>query len=211
MLIRAQWATDPPSKWFSVDSRDWASLPKRDAPPKDRIPLLDEKTMVHGFIPDDFALGAEPGLINRLTVQGVEFGADHLAVVHDEPGGCVCVYKWNDVKTEPRLEGEVDADVWRFFPTKTKLVLHNGSVTHSFAGFKQLREIFINPARFDSMANGRKKYTTGGLVIIRPLSEFVPPEDKHVRHGVWQMQELFDSSVSVAPPESVELWKGAVL
>lgn len=111
-----------------------------------------------------------------VNVQGVHFnGQDHIAVepitIGVEEG--VRVTAWND-DPEDWPVGERSAHVWTFLPLAPDPNLGGAINT------RQFQLIYAEGERFARLDAALPQNTS-----LRPYSEFVPPADPLVRHGVW--------------------------
>lgn len=161
MKVLVQWSYRNPQDWEEVEARDWASTPFRAQPSSNGR---------HG--------GRDnlPGWINDLNVQGVHFnGQDHIAVesiiIGNEEG--VRVTAWND-DPEDWPVGERSAHIWTFLPLAPDPNLGGAINT------RQFQLIYAEGERFEKLENNIPQNTS-----LRPWSEFVPPDNAIVRHGVW--------------------------
>jgi hypothetical protein len=121
-----------------------------------------------------------PGWIFDLNVQGVMFGGyDHYAVEEAPPDG-IRVTVWNDDPAE-FPDGQKYARAWTFLPPAPDARFGGAMNT------RQSQIIYAQPlmaARLDGQPN------------VRGWSEFVPPVEEVIRHGIW-----------VPKPVLMTLWK----
>lgn len=139
----------------------------------DRSPIYGENKAVVGFTGTNVAIDSQPGWVNRICIQGMGFGYDHVAVLHHDD--YVEVVAWND-DADDWDSGEFVAYVWKFYPAEENKTIQHLIV---YAGSKMRKKIG------DLMTGGK-------VVPIYDWSGFVPPDDQNIRHGVWMTDTLFN-------------------
>jgi hypothetical protein len=142
-------------------------------------------------------LDDEPGWVYRLCVQGVEFTADHYAVTSLPGRGCRVVI-WND-DPEDYVEGERYARVWDFLPLRSDPRFRGAYNT------RQSQVIFA-----ESIIAERMKQMGALPEIIRPFSEFVSPDERDIRHGIWVPQALNLDHNAARPERGWREWSEGV-
>lgn len=162
MKIFVQHATDPISRPEELESSEWKNLPKKREP--NGTETIDNTK----------------GWIQSLSVNGVTFKGDHYAIVENPSGfaaGSIKVVFWNDDPQE-RTPDEMFARDWIFQPFKldkgkwvppqSQIIYISDVMKQDWEGTKILPII-----------------NNGVRVPVKNYSEFVPPDDTLVRHGIW--------------------------
>lgn len=160
MKVLIQWANKNPGDWEEIDSSDWVALPKRSDP-------------VGGERIDN-----NPGWINRICVQGVEFTSDHYAVEHLDNGGCR-VYSWSD-DPEDYLPGYRNAKICEFHPLAPDFNL---------GGAINTRQTFVHFVESEVAKNMPSSIQNS---TITTWKNFVRPFESLIRHGIWMPKGLYD-------------------
>lgn len=163
MRVCVQWSQATPGDWQEVDSADWHTLP--ELPPPDGIDGVKDQ---------------RKGWVHRLSIQGVEFTAEHYAVEHisDEE---IRVTVWNDSSLD-HPSGERFALVWTF-KTLAPDLYFNGAINT-----RQTKVVYLD-------LGGALNDRWGDVPIqdteFKDWSEFVPP-DSIARHGILVSDDLND-------------------
>lgn len=167
MKIFVQDATNPKSAFQELDSTEWKNLPKKREP--DGTETVDDTK----------------GWIQSLSVHGVTFKADHYAIVENPSGfprGSIKVVMWNDDPQE-RTPEETYVREWIFQPMK----LVKGKWIPPQSIILYLSDIM----KQDWEGRGILPIINNGVSVpVKPYSEFVPPDDSLIRHGVWVSEAL---------------------
>ena len=192
MRVYIQWATDPPQGWELIDSKDWSKLPKKKESTRDREPIYDENNNVIGFNGITETIDNKKGWIAQICIQGLTDSADHIAIIDKDD--YVELIAWNDDPIDYTPE-EFTASKWKLYPV--------GENTKQF-----LTRYVSDSKKFEMLDKKLLPITTtGGLAIIKNFSEFVKPQTKYVRHGIWLLQSQIDSLTQLARPKSFEEWR----
>lgn len=183
MKILYQWALKNPRGWEEVDASEWKNLPTRPVPQKGQLGGNDNT----------------PGWIRNVNVQGITCeGYDHIAiepiVIGNDEGVKLTV--WNDDPDDAHVEGfedwvnEPQAIVWTILPLAP-------DPKHGMAiNTRQSCIRYASGARYDRLLARPPQNTT-----VRPLTDFKPPSDDTVRHGVWLEQQKFEEHKTSAPQD----------
>jgi len=167
MKVLVQWARTRPQGWCVYDSADWQQIIKKTLPVGDDI--IDDSE----------------GWVHRLNVQGISFSADHYAVIHHADH--VEVITWND-DTEDWLPHEFMADHWhlhdRLVDVTIENVRHQGPLQHRILYLTSELETAWQQEGLLPM------FSSGGQVDVRPWSQFSPPDESLVLHGIWLPEDL---------------------
>lgn len=180
MKVYLQWATSVPSDAERVESAAWRSLPKKPEP--DGTEVLDE----------------EPGWLNAVVVQGVEFtGMDHIAI-DNLPGGAIKLYTWSDdLEDGVRPRGEV----WEFRPGRVDR-------TARFANGQAIRHQGPDQRMTVYSDDEEPMRECGGFAVkVLPWSAFPKPPEAITRHGVWVPDELFGDLANSRSLRGWEEWE----
>lgn len=153
--LLVQWTTNKALGWRRVLAKNWLNLPKRP------VPLSGE---VGGK--DDL-----PGHVFNLCYQGMTFSADHYAVEH-LGDGVIRITVWNDDEEdwEPGYKYARQWTIHPLTPDPNRGMAYNTrqeQVIFAEDRFREDREIPLQNT------------------IWKPWSEFVLPDEKLVRHGIW--------------------------
>lgn len=139
--------------------------------------------------PDGAVLDGEPGWVCGLLCQGIVMrGFDHYAV---------------EVVTDPAWGEGLRFTLWQDGP--------DFAAGTRWATVWELFEPGPDPA-LGGAVNTRQRRTVYAEAKARhpepdrPWSEFVPPAEKHVRHGVWMSDEAFAAHQSAAPARGWREW-----
>ena len=168
MKILVQDTVKTPRDWITIDSGEWAGLPKLPDPSVDRLQGDDGVTEQRGHIFD-------------VIIQGVHFrSADHY---HFKPlaNGGVQAITWKD---DPKSVsgGEKWAEIRTFLPLAPDMSLGGAINT------VQSRIIYAKPVSFNRLRKRGPIQNTE----LRPWSEFIPPPENETRHGLWVSDNLAD-------------------
>lgn len=123
------------------------------------------------------ALDDQPGWIYRLNVQSLDFTADHYAV-EPLPGRACRVTIWND-DPEDYPDGEKYARIWTFKPLRPD---------PAFGGQWNTSQTQVIYA--EQVIAARMMWAGVPENAILPFSQFTPPDERNVRHGIWVPQDL---------------------
>ena len=186
MRVLVQWATDPPSDWHEIDSRDWALLPDKGEPPADRTPVFNEKGEVVAFEGPPVIIDSTPGRIHAVNIQGVILWGDHVSIV--QYADHVQALVWNDDVGDLTPDGAYAYD-WRFYPVENNT--------------RQLLTIYGGVKKRAEWADTE---TTGGKVVVRSYSKFSVPSG--ARHGIWLLEEQSLALKRVRRVTSCDEWLG---
>lgn len=192
MKVYVQWAINPPKGWELIDSKDWENLPKKKEPIKDREPIYDENNNVIGFNGTQETIDDKKGWVAQICIQGLTDSADHIAIIDE--GNYVKLIGWKDDPVDYSPE-EFSASEWKLYPV--------GKNT------KQFLTRYLHPNKIIELEQNKQLpiTTTGGKAIIKNFSEFVKPQTKYIRHGIWLLQSQIDSLTQLAQPKSFEEWR----
>lgn len=181
MKIRYQWALKNPRGWEEVDSSEWANLPKRPIPLKGELGGEDN----------------QEGWIRNVNVQGLtNEGYDHVAIEEVTIGNDIGVKmtSWNNDPDDAHVDGfenwvnEPHAVIWTILPLAPDPKLGMAINT------RQSCKIYATGLRYDRLVVSPPQNTT-----VRPWSEFIPPAEEKVKHGVWIEETKFKEHVDKAP------------
>lgn len=162
MMIWTQSALLNPDGGMVVDSADFVNHP--------RAPLPDGA----------LAVGHSRGWIQKMSIQGVGFSADHYAIEQVDTE-IVRVITWNDDPVDYPA-GKRFAQAWTFLPLAPD-PKHGGAWNT-----RQSQIIYL-----DLGSEMHKAWTSSGPIQnteFRDWSEFVFPDESIVRHGIWLPNEL---------------------
>ena len=182
MRVYVQWTHATPRDWVVLDvasgpnRRAWERLPSKPQP--SGTELIDDA----------------PGWVHSLNVQGVTFsGDDHYAV---EPiSGGLRVTTWNDDPVDYPV-GTRSAKVYEFL---------SPAPDARFGGQLNTRQtLTVFDERSPSPWEGVE--ASGGPVVVRPWSEFVPPAASVTRHGIWLPDVLNEQHRAVQSPHGWPEW-----
>lgn len=183
--VLVQWSLASPQDWVEIDAHAWAGLAKK--------PLPKGGETVDG----------QPGWIFDVCVQGWCLrGCDHIAL---EPlGDGVRVYRWfddlEDVETDYR-HGQI-IELRSGWVDRTLTFPDGSSIRHQGPD-QRLVEYAENMDAHRPFVAGE----CGGLAVeFRPWSEWTPPPDRLVRHGVWLSEELLHAHMAKQRPVSWREW-----
>lgn len=168
MRVDIQWATQTPSESVTIDSSEWAGLPKKPLP--DGNEVLDQ----------------EPGWLQRWNIQGCKPDtADHHAM-EDQADGSLKVWSWCD---DP--EDYPDGDYYGTVTTFRPAYIHP---EERFCGKWHYEQHFTIYAAENTEHWRTRNSVPRQNVTIRPWSEFPYPDEAIVRHGVWLRDDQHEES-----------------
>ncbi len=152
MRCYVQWTNSEAADWQEIDDAGWEALATKPEP-------------VGGE-----SLDSDPGWVNAVCVQGVEFqGYDHYAVWHE--GGSCWVAVWNDDPND-WIPWTLHGQVWRFGEVKQDRRIGMRWNTDQERVFYAERDF---PSRQILVNAGQ---------AVRPWSEFSVPPRALVKHGI---------------------------
>ncbi len=182
MKVMVQWAIKHANDYLEVDSRDWADLPKKPEPTGNEV--IDDKR----------------GWLARINVQGMGFMGDHIAVIHNK--SFVKVVQWDD-DPEDWKPDEFVAVEWTFYEVKNR-----GS---GKPGVLQYATHYYSPARIEAMTKlGHLpiyNISSQENIKIKEYSEFVKPDEKYIKHGIWLENNLWEKIHAFPRPKWMD-WIG---
>lgn len=156
MKVYVQWATNKANDFEIIDSIDWPNLPTKPAPTGGE--KIDRKK----------------GWVCRLNVQGMGFIGDHISV--EDKGEYIRVIVWNDDSGD-YTGAEFFAHEWIFYPIQQDgKTLQYTTYYYTAARKKQLEDTGQLPVW---------NLSSQQYVTIKDLSEFVKPDGKYIKHGIW--------------------------
>jgi len=178
MKVLVQWAKKTPdaSPWVESSSSAWASLPDLGDP-----------------TPSNNLTTEEPGWVNTVNVQGVQFrGDDHIAIV-ELGAGVVQVSVWSDDARDFPVGNRV-ASVWTFRELAPDSEMGGAYNT------RQTQDIYREDAT--DTANVPAGAT------LHPWSEFVIPDAADTRHGKMMSSALLTehNALAKAHPRGWREW-----
>ena len=206
MKILVQWATNPPADWQEIDSKDWASLPKKGEPHRDRKPVFGSKPFeVLGFEGPEERIDDKPGWVYQICVQGLAFAGDHIVVI--DRSDHVEVIQWDD-DPEDYPDGNYSADVWKLYDRIVDNSFKVGNGILRCQGPLQVRAMYVTKPKLEKLiADGViPNYTSGGLVEVKDYSEFIKPDERIVRHGIWVDDRLKEEHQKAVRAISYKEW-----
>ena len=176
--IDIRWATENPQGFTSYNLDSWGQLPSRPVPTGNEV------------------LGSDLGYIDALCIQGVYMGGwDHITVLPLPDGGCQVICWKDDLEDYPGGK-ELVARVIDFHPYGPD------SVAGGAINTKQNQIAYAAPELL-------KKMEAIGPVqnqVLRPLSEFIPPVNAHILHGIWTTDFLNKALYDFQRPTGWRTW-----
>ncbi len=192
MKIYVQWATDPPTDWQCIDSKDWNKLPTKPEPPRDREPIWDKKRVV--YFKGSPVLLDSPGCTYRVCIQGKIFMDDHICI--RQGVDVVVVTSWCDDPGDYEYD-EMHAEVWTF-----QKVPESGTESSH-----RLVDWYITPKKLEELLD--RGYDVNKL-LVRNFSSFVRPPEESIRHGIWVPEDLKER-LDLYPAPKWEEWIGVAV
>lgn len=161
-----QWATRRLADFVKIEVAEWESTPPR------RVPQLGDDA-------DD-----DPGWVNVLACQGVEFEADHYHVEAD--GDAVRITTWHDDPGDFTPD-QFCARVWIFGPLRPDPAFGGRYNTD------QTEIVYAGAAIIPTVAPAQNRF-------VLPWANFEPPPAAATRHGIWLPDDVYAAGVTARTP-----------
>lgn len=197
MKICIQWTKQNPTDWEEIDSSEWSLQPNKGDPTSQTSATVNGQSIVHQplrenqKLANDVVFNApkidnEKGWIWKISVQGVEFTADHYAVediTETINGKIVNGCRVYIISDSPLFYGDdmFYATVWTFLPLAPDPKINNQYNTRQ----KQVK--YAQPKMMELLEKMYPKgiiTCSGAPVPFIPWDDFIYPDSNIIRHGI---------------------------